>query len=118
MASTRVRGAGPVGQEPDSGRVPERMDFVGDWVTGQGEKIELWTDNRIGDGLLIRKTPEWERLATLYFAGGVTRATVWHGPGNEQSEEWRKAQKTRIAAAIAVEFSNGPGSFYESACAT
>jgi hypothetical protein len=67
MASTRVRGAGPVGQEPDLGRVPERMDFVGDWVTGKGEKIELWTDNRIGDGLLVQTTPEWERLATLYF---------------------------------------------------
>lgn len=109
---------GPVGQEPEFDRVPERMDFVGDWRTGEGARIELWTDNRIGDGLLVQSAPEWERLATLYFAGGVTRATVWHGGATERPEEWREAQKTRVAAAIAVEFSNGPGSFYESACAT
>ncbi|MEV3937773.1 hypothetical protein AB0K52_17550 [Glycomyces sp. NPDC049804] len=116
MASTRVRGAGPLGRGPDLDRVPERMDFVGGWVTGEGEKIELWTDNRIGDGLLVQSAPEWERLATLYYAGGVTRATVWHGAANERSEEWREGQKARVAAAIAVEFSNGPGSFYKSTC--
>lgn len=118
MASTRVRGAGADGQEPHFYNVPERMDFVGDWRTGTGEKIELWTDRRTGDGLVVQTDPEWERMATVYFGGGVVRATVWHGEAMERTEEWREAQKARVAAAIAMEFSHGPGSFYESACAT
>jgi len=118
MASTRVRGAGPPDQGPKSGLVPERMDFVGEWFTDDGEKIELWTDDHAGNGHLVLAAHRREHLATLYYAGGVTRATVWHGSSNDRPALWRDAQKMRAAAAIAAEHAGGPGSFYESVCAT
>lgn len=79
-----------------------RMKLVDGWATPH-EAIELYLDEREGDAhLLLVTDTAIEHVATFFHAGGVLRATVWHGTGADRAIGWREGQRRKTAATIAA----------------
>lgn len=85
------------------------MDLIGEWVTGP-EEFQLYSDDYAGEAHLLR-TSEFEpaeHVATFFYSGGVTRATVWRGSAGDRTGLWREAQRTKAAALIAAGHAGRP----------
>ena len=104
MAQTRVRGKHECGKDRCTEAAPDRMALIDQWLVDKTTNIELYIDDVAGDGWMLLATsrvPTTEHVATLFHAGGVTRATVWHGTGALQTDLWRDTQRCKAIAAIA-----------------